>query len=348
MKEGASLASLFATRRNNFDLIRLAAALLVLASHAWVLTGRPEAEPVARALGHSIDGGGLAVAVFFVLSGFLIARSAQVHGPLDFLRARALRIWPGLAAAVLVQTLVLGPVFTSLPLRAYFTDAATWSALARSLVFSPPVGLPGVFAGNPLPLAVNGSLWTLRIEAVCYGGMLALSVAGGLRRGGVLAPLALGWVLLAATVAARAGLLPPALAALRVVSIADCLLNFVMGAAFWVYAGRIPHRAGLAALALVVLVLAARTPAAPVALHLALPYLTLWLGLCRPVLRGPMVDVSYGAYLYAFPIQQALMASGAPACPVRLIALAVLPTLVCAFLSRRLVETPALRRRGPR
>ena len=340
-----SFANLFAARRNNFDLIRLGAAALVLASHAWVLTGHPGDEPVARALGRSIDGGGLAVAAFFVLSGFLIARSAQVHRPADYLLARALRIWPAFACAVLLQAFALGPLFTTLPLTGCLTNGAMWSGLARSLMFSPPLGLPGVFADNPVPLAVNGSLWTLRIEVICYAGLLAVAVAGGLRR--ILAPLALGWMLLGAVLAARAGLLPPGLASLRAVSIVDCLLNFATGAACWVYADRIPHRAGLAVAAVALVLLAAPTPAAPVALHLAVPYLTLWLGLCRPVLP-PMADISYGAYLYAFPIQQALMALAAPASPTELIVLAVVPTLGCALLSRRLVETPALRLRRPR
>ena len=198
--------------------------------------------------------------------------------------------------------------------------------------------MPGLFEANPVRGIVNGSLWTLRIEAVCYLGLLAMAGIGMLRRGAILFPLGLAWAAQGAIVAARAGVAPPVFASLQFVSLADCVLHFLMGATFWLYAFRIPKRALLAMAATLLVALAASTPAGPAALHLALPYVTLSIGLTRPI-TPRISDVSYGVYLYAFPVEQALVAIYAPLSPVALMAAAVPLTLVCAVLSRRLVET---------
>ena len=345
-----TLGSAFATGRNNFDAMRLGAALLVLASHAYVLTGRADEEPFAPVLLHLADGGSLAVGMFFVVSGFLIARSAERRGALAYARARALRIYPAFAVVVLIQAFVLGPLATRLSPGDYFGDAGFWAGVARSLAFSPPVGLPGVFEGNPVPLAVNGSLWTLRIEALCYAGLLGMAWLGLLRPRAVWAPLAVGWVLLGVTIAARAGFLPWWLGSLRVVSVVDCLLNFLMGAAFWAWRDRVPLRGWWVVASITGTALVSGGWAGPVLFHMTLPYAVLWLALSAPIgatLVQRYSDVSYGAYLAAFPIEQGLVALLGPGMgPLWLIALASPLTLFYAAASRGLVEAPALRLRG--
>lgn len=324
-------------RANNFDLLRLSAALLVLFSHAFVLTGHAAEEPVARLLRHATDGGGAAVGAFFVLSGFLIARSAEMRPWRDFLRARALRIYPAFAMVVLVQTLVLGPAVSSLGAAGYLAAGETWAGLGRALLFSPRAGLPGVFEGNPLPGVVNGSLWTLRVEVLCYAAMLGWGVLGAPRWLVGLAAAA-GFVALAAAHAAGAGL--------QVVSVLDCLVFFATGAALWCWRGRVVLRGWVAAALLAGFWLLAATPAGPLLWHVALPYGVLHLGLAPAVAAGAMRrlgDVSYGVYLYAFPVEQAL-AAGFPGIGAGALALCAAPAaVVLGVVSSRLVERPALR-----
>lgn len=330
-----TLGSAFAREGgNNFDLVRLGAALLVLFSHSFVLTGRADDEPVAWLFRHFIDGGGLAVAAFFVLSGFLIAGSAERHSMARYARARALRIYPAYLVVIGVQTLGVGVLMTRLGVGPYLADPAVWVALARGAVFSPAMGLPGVFEANPLPLQVNGSLWTLRVEVVCYMVLAAAAWCGVLRRGWVLGGVVLGYGLLGA-----ASELP------RVLPIVECGLYFGVGAAFWCWRDRVVLRGRLVVLGAVALVGVAGTGMAPLVWHAVLPYVVLGAGLTRPVAVAAMRrlgDVSYGTYLFAFPIQQCLVAWLAPS-PGVLAALAVPPTLLCAVLSRRLIEVPALR-----
>lgn len=79
---------------NRFDFMRLFAALLVLWSHSYPLTGRNPQEPLARLTGIE-SMGGMGVAIFFVLSGYLVTLSLERSpGLLSFARKRAVRIYP--------------------------------------------------------------------------------------------------------------------------------------------------------------------------------------------------------------------------------------------------------------
>ncbi len=350
-----SIGALFDERGNNFDLLRLAGAWLVLFSHSFVLSGHASDEPIAFVLGGFADGGRLAVGMFFVVSGFLVARSALGRPPADYARARLLRLWPPLAVVLLLQALVLGPVVSALPATAYFADPAVWTALARGLVFNPQLGLPGVFATNPFADAVNGSLWTLRVELACYVLLLAAARLGLLRGASLSVVLVAGMV---ATMAVRrdTGALPTWLVDARVAAILECCVQFAAGSWLFVHRGGIPRSRALAGAGILALLLAARGTLGPIVFNVVFPYLVICVGLGPPVAGGLMRrlgDISYGTYLYAFPIQQTIVQlAGGGIGPWALAACASLPVILLALASRHLVEEPALRWRaraaGPR
>ena len=339
----SALSAAAQDRDNNFNLLRMAAALAVLVSHAWPISRGPgTAEPLERLTVASL--GTLAVYVFFALSGFFVSASWARRASLaDFLAARALRLFPALAVSLAAVLLVLGPLTTSLPLADYFAHPATARFLPRNLaLLTPQYTLPGVFAANPYP-AVEGSIWTLAYEAECYLALLALGLAGLSRRGLGLAFAGYGLLWLA-----TAGLaLPVRLAEARALS-----LPFAIGMA--AYHGRDRLRLTLprvATLALVA-VLARGTPLAQPALVLALAAAGFWAGLlASPRLRAynRFGDYSYGVYLYAFPVQGLVAsAAGGSLSPFANIALSVPATLALAVLSWHLVERPALALRRAR
>ncbi|MDR3417421.1 MAG: acyltransferase [Nevskia sp.] len=149
-------------RDNAFNLLRLSAALLVFLSHEHLVTGKPL--PIQGYFG---------VYVFFIISGFLIARSwDQRSSTFQYLKNRGLRILPGLWTVVLLTIFVIGPLATDLPLSRYFADSHTWKYLLN-LVFDLQLTLPGVFVDNPYPI-VNTPLWTLAHEAIFYVTLAAL------------------------------------------------------------------------------------------------------------------------------------------------------------------------------
>ncbi|WP_454835901.1 acyltransferase family protein [Pseudomonas lini] len=165
-KHTLTLGDMVNLRSNNFDLLRLGAALVVLIAHSFVLSGRPSSTWSRMFLGY--EPGMLAVCSFFAISGFLIAGSLERRTFSEYWQARALRIIPALAVTSFVTVLLLGPVFTVLPLKEYFKNYDTYHYLTNSIPYQTQFTLPGVFQDLPFAQSVNGSLWTIPIEAFCY------------------------------------------------------------------------------------------------------------------------------------------------------------------------------------
>jgi peptidoglycan/LPS O-acetylase OafA/YrhL len=323
---------------NSFDALRLLAAFAVVVGHAFVLTGDLGGTP--EVLGIAVHG--LGVAVFFAISGFLVVDSwIRNPTPSVFFANRALRILPGLALVVVATILVLGPLFTTLPVQQYFSSPLTWRYAANLFPLLPQYDLPGVFAGLPYPDAVNGSLWTLRAEIACY---LVVGCLG-------LLPRSLRLPVLAAFGIAAVGI------ALANVEIAGSSLS--AAATTWVFfavAGVIrlassKWRVVRLEIALAVLLawvlIAVFAPIDPyLAAWVALPYIVIAVGQRSiPVVRraARFGDMSYGVYLWAFPIQQALVLLGLRVPIVVDIVVVALIAAAFALLSWHAVESPALR-----
>jgi peptidoglycan/LPS O-acetylase OafA/YrhL len=306
-------------------VLRLAAASLVLVSHSFPLTGRHE--PLAP---HTL--GKVGVEIFFAISGFLVTKS-WLGDPSwrRYLVKRARRIFPGLIGAVLVTALVIGPIFSSISPVAFFTSGAPPSYTVSNVLLAPQWVLATVFSSNP-DHAANGSLWTLPVEMRAYI-ILAIFGTGLLARRtviGVTAALVFGLNI--------GGNLSPSLQLMSV---------FVAGSLLYLLRDRIVLRVDIAAGMLVLWLAAFTTPLATAAGMLALPYLVACAAYCTPpglrrlVAKG---DVSYGVYLYAFPIQQSIVALLGPIAPLGLAALAAPIVWLAGFASWRLVELPILHR----
>ena len=106
------------TRQNNFDVLRLLAAISVIFSHSFLIAeGTQNNEPLILLTGNQSILGLAGVFVFFAISGFLVTQSFEQNpNPLRFLANRALRIFPGLFLATLMSAFVLAPLASSLPL----------------------------------------------------------------------------------------------------------------------------------------------------------------------------------------------------------------------------------------
>lgn len=149
-------------RTNNFNIIRVIAASMVIYGHMSHIMG----VPVYCLYGQAVSS--LAVKILFVISGYLIMKSLM--NDMNFFRyiiRRSFRIFPGLIGVVLFAVLIVGPIFTNLPLHDYFLAKDTWTYL-RNIILCPIYSLPGVFTNYTYPNAVNGSLWTLPVEFLLY------------------------------------------------------------------------------------------------------------------------------------------------------------------------------------
>lgn len=190
-----------APEKNSLDLLRLVAALLVLYSHQFALMGQPEPSFFGWT-----SFGGAGITIFFFLSGLLVWSSWQRDPqPGRFFMRRSLRIFPALWVVVFCCVFLVGPAFSSLSVREYFPSPKAWFYLGTAFLI-PGSTLPGVFAGNPYPLAVNGSLLTLPLEFMCYVSVVIVGMFAQASRGVLIATGVLLCVVLASTIPMLAGL----------------------------------------------------------------------------------------------------------------------------------------------
>ena len=155
-------------KSNNLDFMKFLAAWLVIVHHSFDLNVS-KGEWIKVITGQQLDFGTMAVSLFFLASGIFIAKSIERNQSAGkFFRARFRRVWPPLAAVV-VLSVIMGAFVTTLPLGQYFTNSMTWRYLLNA-VFVLQHNLPGVFENNVFGSAVNGALWTLPVEVLCYVG----------------------------------------------------------------------------------------------------------------------------------------------------------------------------------
>lgn len=329
-------------------LLRLVAAWLVLLSHACALRGFPLADPVLVATRGAFGASHLGLAIFFVLSGNLVAGSAaRSRDALDFAIRRFRRIAPGWIACWVVVCLVAGPLLTSATMREYWLSGELPRAMARMLAGSARWDLPGVFLDHPLRSA-NGSLWTIPYEIAFYA-VLALAVFGLGRRRRVLR-----WVVPALWVASIAilafpGALPEddsvRLAGFRVVYLARFGALFAGGWTLSVIDASRRSLARASGFALALWIASWWSPSlSPAADALFLPILVVWLGGVPVGWMERMWDISYGYYLWGWPVQQILLQLRPGISTGELLAASTVATLLPAMASWTLVERRFLRR----
>lgn len=323
----------------------MVAAFCVIVSHQFALVGLREPSILDV---HSI--GGFGVLVFFSISGYLVSKSWQADpNAFRFLLKRFLRIWPGLAVVILLAACVLGPFVSSLPLRDYYFHPLIGEYL-KNLQFNLRDELPLSFDGNTLPTAINGSIWTIPIEVKCYALLGLLGVTRLFNFRWLIAALTALVVIAYAVVEPRGDTL---MAALHWRPEQRFALEFSL----FFFAGVLFHKLDVqASVRRQRWALALCWGAALMAYALHRPWLSLWLVLPITTLlfgtastayirqTGRFGDVSYGLYLYAFPVQQTLfwLYKDTLSWPTLLVLVSA-ATLCLAFVSWHLVEKVALR-----
>lgn len=300
--DGRSIASILQAHKgatNGFDYIRIALAILILAIHTITTTSANDAE-VWTGLLRPLPA--VLVPMFFCLSGFLVSGSlARTANTREFLLLRAIRIVPALAVEIVLSALLLGTLFTTVPLSVYFTSPEFY-AYFLNIFGIVHYYLPGLFLDNPTPGIVNGNLWTLPFELYCYAALAVLVLFRVTRYPGVFALLVLTMLVINhfPTMAAAEGLHVYRPTGRTLV------LSFLAGVVFFLNQHRIVmHRTLflIAAALTYVLLLNAGTQILAV---LPMTYATVYLGLANPEKRGFLFsgDYSYGLYLFGCPLQQ--------------------------------------------
>ncbi len=338
-------------RDNNFNLIRIVAALAVLITHSFALAiGTGEAEPFRDSLGMTM--GSIAVDVFFVTSGFLVTASLLTRqSVLEFLWARVLRVFPALLIMLLATVFGLGMLFTSRALPAYLADSQTYVYLLKcaTVVTGVVYNLPGVFDGNPFKNAVNGSLWSLPYEIRMYA-ILAV-VWAAFRMTKALSIRAFGPAIVTVAVAAGVFVVGRHFSLPDDDQFATLFFMFFSGAAFYVLKEQITLSHSCFWLCVIALVSSAMVNAHTffVVYVLTMAYTLFYLayipaGFIRTY--NQVGDYSYGVYIYAFPVQQSVAALISGVSVLSLFFISASSTFLFAALSWHLLERRALGLKG--
>lgn len=339
----ASISTRFHPRHNSLNALRLVLASLVIVSHAWPLTGN-DFEPHFG----GANLGTWAVLGFFAISGFLITRSRlRVRRTRDFYRARVLRIFPAFVVALLVVAFVFAPLSQLVDPTADWQPLSSVTYVLKNLPLYHPYAQPGIdvtLSAAAYPIVWDGPLWTLFWEAVCYVAVgILVSVLP--RKAVPAVAVALLVLLTAASLAGALGIVTLPELAGRVIPM---ILAFLGGAVLFLFADRIPSGRVAVAVAVVLLAGIILIGQGPALAALPVAFLLIWLGCVLPLARvGSKYDISYGVYIYAWPVQQFTTLITGPGLPIVLDLLIVFAvTVLLAFASCILIERPALARKA--
>jgi peptidoglycan/LPS O-acetylase OafA/YrhL len=333
-------------RPSGFDYLRLGLALAVVFVHSRGLTSvvtdaalraQPDAWVRTALRANSTP----VLPMFFALSGFLVAGSLERSKTLlTFLSLRVIRIYPALAVEVILSALLVGTMVTSLPLGSYFRHPMFWEYLLN-VIGDVHFTLPGVFENNPHSNTVNGQLWTVPYELLCYVLLAVLVLVGAVRRK-VIVPLATAGLALAHLITRLPGYdwQFPVVGGLTGEIL---VLFFLAGVSFYLFKDKIPWSYNLffgALMASILLIYAVPFGEYPAAVTLT--YVTVYLGLTNvkrlSVVNG--ADYSYGMYIYHCVIIQLFIYLAAPSSGWITLFVCVPMSAAVAAFSWHFVEKP--------
>jgi peptidoglycan/LPS O-acetylase OafA/YrhL len=317
-------------------------AVCVMVSHAVLLGGFDEYYFLRVWLSSET-----AVQAFFIISGFLVLKSFEGSaGPAEFYRRRFFRIYPAYAAVVLVCCFAGYGYAQAAAILVSGRDVFTYLAANLGLLNFLAPTLGDLFATNVEP-EVNGALWSIKVEVGFYALVPLLAIVG--RR--------LGWLNVGAAVMVCGVVWRPLLELLATrwhwashPSLAHQLPGqlsfFGMGMVLYVVATKraeIRWGAMVFCGVLVMAVLLGQARMAALMGGLA-ALILIAIGLPQSKLFDRRVDLSYGIYLWHFPIIQFLVVFGAAEASFWVyFILAALLTALAAWASWRLIEKPSMR-----
>lgn len=334
-----SLAQVFDTRINALNVWRLVLASGVILQHSWPLTGRKLPAPFAQLLSQVwVDG-------FFVISGFLIT-SSWIRNPRlrEYFVARGLRIFPGLWVCLVVVAFLIAPIGVMIqggsPAKLLLSPAPIEYVLNNAVLNVYHAGIDRTPRDIPFPGVWDGVLWTLIFEIFCY---IAIAVAGmaGLLNRRWPAPVVFALFLAAAVLVSYPVQAVPTFPQM----ITRFALVFAAGVLLRQFQDIIPARWSLVAVsAAIVVVAGVVVPNYRILAAIPLAYAVVVSGaLIRHERLRLRTDLSYGVYIYAWPVQQLLVICGLGFLhPLAFAVVAAIATLPLAALSWFLVEKRAL------
>jgi peptidoglycan/LPS O-acetylase OafA/YrhL len=289
--------------KNNFDLLRLLGAVLVIYSHSYDIIGKPDQEIINHLTNRTFEGSGIGLSIFFFISGYFITQSAVLSTNFFlFVKKRVYRIYPALIVLVFLSVFIAGPIFTTLSIRDYFSENSTWLYLYTATGMRIRMYLPGVFTTYPFGNTFNASLWSIALEIQLYISISIFLLAGILKNKKVYVYISLSIVVVCLMELTFNNNL--SFQWMRYLSL---ITLFYLGS--FIYSSSLNNKhIGLIFLFSFIIYLFARAviPSSNTAslLLIILGLSTYFIGFTKTIKIPLHDDISYGLYIYAFPIQQ--------------------------------------------
>ena len=336
-------------RKNNFNIIRTSACLFVFTGHMARILGT-EPPMFSGCCLHEMG-----VAILFMLAGYLVTESwLKDPNPLCYGIRRFFRLWPPFAVMILIMTFCAGPLLSGLGRDGYFQS--WYISYLGNLRFYITYALPGVFTDLPVPNTINGSLWTMPVEAAMY----------------IVTPLIA--TLLRMYRRSNRSFGAAVFLVVLFLSVDLYFITFLRGTQIIIYRTDLvsAHHLGLSymtgilftypqmqkilnlqkaclGMGLLLLFTLAPPPIVYFLMDMIVPYFVFSFALAQaPVFQshGRRMDLSYGIYLYGFFFQQltvqTLRKNNLAPGFVQTLIISAVPTFLAAVLSFYLVEKPVL------
>ncbi len=328
--------------KNNFDLLRLLAAIFVLISHSFAVLQIPLKQPALWYNGKNIIFSGLGLYIFFTISGYLVTQSLFNSNSLThYLWKRMVRVMPALLVANLLCILI-GAFITNLTLHNYLFNIQTWLFFIKnSTLVINQFYLPGVFS-NLKDATVNASLWTILIEVECYLVLLL----------GAYEVVSRKWLYLSCFLLFEGLRLYMTVFNHFHIKGLDLYGDFTfgtyffLGSLFYRFKDDIRFKWFYANILMAVALATVYTFLESITISIFFAYCFIIVGTSKAVVHFKGYDLSYGIYLYAFPMQQLVVFYFGYTMNVWLhIAISVVLASLLAFLSWTFVEKPWLRKK---
>lgn len=325
-----------ARKKDNFLLLRIIAACMVIYGHSFALTKGVGLTDIFLKYDWGRYSGDLAVSMFFVISGFMVSGSFLGRRNLfEYAKARLLRILPAFIVLLLVSAFLIGPLVTHLNISNYFSNVDTYKYIVKNLSFSSNMSwvLPGVFESHKMA-AMNGSLWTLPAEMRMYVFVSLLGVLG------LLSNRTMGTVVLFALF--LAAILNPQLLPLHTgwVQVSGF---FCLGILAQLYKEKIEVKHEILIMLIFLTYISRLTESYFFLLAIATAYFCFWFAYkTKHVALEKYGDPSYGIYLWGWPIQQLTIAIWPEITPWKNCIISLFFAIAMGYLSWHLVERPAL------
>lgn len=322
---------------NNLDLIRLLASILVIVYHSFALN--PQwgiTDPVKNSFGY-VTTGGLAVKVFFFISGLLVTNSLLSRKSIfQFITSRSLRVFPGLAFVVTITAFIIGPIFTTLPISEYLKSNQVVFYVLKNIILETQYFLPGVFEKNNH--GVNGSLWTIHYEVLAYITLGSLYLIG-LGKVRWLSSL-LCLIIITEPLMPYKGLLFASSDNNAIYLLAP---SFALGAFLAINKNNYKTNIYIPFILFISQFIFNSEVISSLLMCLSTCLFMLHISSMKTVIRLNLKhDISYGVYLWGFPVQQ-IISQNFTTPPIVNIATSVLFTITIAFASWFFVEKPSLK-----